>query len=201
MPAPPFSTEEDDAQLPPPPFTMEMWADEAAVASEAAALEQALNSQLSQVLHPFTPLLCCLFHHGFAPCTSCVSYVTPPQGTMESILWGFNRGAGPRPLPGAVGTGDALPILASRPHLDRFLSSARALDLLRPVRDSVKRDMRLDGGAGSAMPQWGTGLPGEDRVLQMQPGRYGGGGRSDGDDDGVEGGGDGREGEAVGWGY
>jgi len=34
---------------------------------------------------------------------------------------------------------------ASRPQLDRFLSSARALDLLRPMRDSLRR---AGGAAG-----------------------------------------------------
>ncbi len=88
------------------------------------------------------------------------------QGTMESILWGYNSGAGARAVPGAAGTSDALPILASRPQLDRFLSSARALELLRPMRDSLRRG----GGAAdaAALPQWGTGLPGEDRVLDVE---------------------------------
>ena len=115
---------------------------------------------------------------------------------MESLLWGVESGAGAWSLPGAAGA-ESLPILASRPHLDRFLSSARALDLLRPVRDSV----RLGGGAFAAsLPQWGTGLPGEDRVLQLQN-------EDEGADDGRQNGakavgwGVKDEEEAVGWGY
>jgi hypothetical protein len=119
---------------------------------------------------------------------------------MESILWGFENGSGARSLPGAAGAGDALPVLASRPHLERFLSSARALDLLRPMRDSMRRG---GGGAGvdAALPQWGTGLPGEDRVLQTQL-EYndGEGGRREEDarfaGQGVQ-----HRDDAVGWGY
>jgi hypothetical protein len=52
-------TDEHSIEQQPPPFTMEMWADEAAIASEAASLEQALNSQISKALSPLpSPLFC-----------------------------------------------------------------------------------------------------------------------------------------------
>jgi hypothetical protein len=162
---------------------MDMWASEAAISSEAEALEEALHSQISQVhTLPRAHLMCS----------------DAPQGALESILWGYEGGGGPRSLPGAIGTSDALPILASRPQLDRFLSSARALDLLRPMRDSLRR---ASGAADYALPQWGTGLPGEVRVLQMQGGGDDGAfeGREDGDGRESEGGV--PENEAVGWGY
>ena len=120
---------------------------------------------------------------------------------MESALWGFESGAGPRYLPGTAGINDALPVLASRPHLDRFLSSARALDLLRPVRESIRRDVRGVDAAETALPQWGTGLPGEDRVLQMRRADDGAASRSDGKDDDLADESDAREGDGVGWGY
>ena len=66
------------------------------------------------------------------------------------------------------------------------------------MRDSLRR---AGGAADYALPQWGTGLPGEGRVLQMQ-GRDDDGafeGRQDGDGRGSEGGV--PEDEAVGWGY
>jgi hypothetical protein len=66
------------------------------------------------------------------------------------------------------------------------------------MRDSLRRG---GGGADAALPQWGTGLPGEDRVLDVEhehnkvlAGRY----EEDGvvADEGVR-----HEDEAVGWGY
>jgi hypothetical protein len=138
---------------PRPPFTVDMWTNDAAVLSEAEAFEKALHLQMSQVSTLFlveVKVVCALDRK---------------QGALESILWGYESGSGIRSLPGATVNNDAIPILASRPHLDRFLSSARTLDLLRPVRDSLRRG---GGDAGAALPQWGTGLPGEDRVLQMR---------------------------------
>ncbi len=169
---------------------MDMWANEAAISSEAEALENALHSQISQV-----PTLPCFF-------ITCARYMT--QGAMESILWSFENGSGARSLPGAAGTSDALPVLAGRPHLERFLSSARALDLLRPMRDSMRDSMRRGGGGvevDAALPQWGTGLPGEDRVLQTQHEHDDGEGGRRGDDASSEGEGRPHGDEAVGWGY
>jgi hypothetical protein len=119
---------------------------------------------------------------------------------MESILWSYERGAGARSLTGAEAAKDPLPILSVRPHLERFLSSARALDLLRPVRDSIRRGTGSCWGDG-ALPQWGTGLPGEVRVWQ---------GNTDGDvdvarmaeeDRGCGAGGGQHEDRASRWGY
>jgi hypothetical protein len=117
---------------------------------------------------------------------------------MESMLWGVESGAGAWSLPGAAGA-DSLPILASRPHLDRFLSSARALDLLRPVRNSVRRG---GGAVAAALPQWGTGLPGEDRVLNQQHAHEGArAGQEHGEDSDANSGRGQDEEDAMGWGY
>ncbi len=61
-----------------------------------------------------------------------------------------------------------------------------------------------DGGGGrsdAALPQWGTGLPGEDRVLQMRFGEEVEARGRQGSDGGLHGGSEGHEDEAVGWGY
>jgi hypothetical protein len=163
-----------------------MWTNDAAVSSEAEALEKALYLQMSQVPTLFLVEVICVLDRK--------------QGALESILWGYESGLGVRSLPGAAVNNDANPILASRPHLDRFLSSARTLELLRPVRDSLRRGVG-GGGAGAALPQWGTGLPGEDRVLQMKNEREDGPGGTHGKDAVLEGEEVEQDDQAVGWGY